>query len=207
MIQRLCRLFGAPFYIFNSYRWKLLRYWFYTGRYMNSFKSFGRGSVIVPAFRNLKGAQYISIGSGSYIGTLVTLTAWDTFQDQRFNPEISIGNNSCIGDFSHVTGINKIQIGNNVLMGKNILITDNSHGQNILSQISIAPNKRPLFSKGPVIIEDNLWIGEKTSILPNVTIGYGAIIAANSVVTKDVPPYTIVGGNPARIIKNLKLNN
>lgn len=57
-------------------------------------------------------------------------------------------------------------------------------------------------TKGAVIIEDEVWLGANSIILSGVTIGKGAIVAAGSVVTKDVPPYTIVGGNPAKFIKN-----
>lgn len=171
--------------------------------YCYRFKSFGKNSVIFPKLNNLVGEKYIEIGDDCYIGKWVTLTAWDKHSDQAFSPTIRIGNNSCIGDFSHVTSINKIIIGNNVLMGKNILITDNSHGNLDDSGINIPPTKRPLYSKGPVIINDNVWIGEKSTILPGVTIGYGAIIAANAVVSKDVPSLCIVGGNPARVIKTL----
>lgn len=67
--------------------------------------------------------------------------------------------------------------------------------------MEIPPTQRPVYSKGPVIIGNNVWIGDKATILPNVSIGNGAIIAANSVVTKDVPEYCIVAGNPAKIIK------
>lgn len=58
-----------------------------------------------------------------------------------------------------------------------------------------------MVSKGPVIIGKNVWIGDKATILPGVTIGEGAVIAANSVVSKNVPPFSVVGGIPARIIK------
>lgn len=61
-------------------------------------------------------------------------------------------------------------------------------------------------SKGPVIIGSNVWFGDKATILPNVTIGDGAVIAANSVVTKDVPAYSVVAGNPAKIIKQVNKN-
>ena len=57
-------------------------------------------------------------------------------------------------------------------------------------------------SKGPITIGKNVWIGDKATILPGVTIGDGAVIAANAVVTKNVSAYNIVGGNPARIIKD-----
>ena len=131
------------------------------------------------------------------------MTAWDSYEGVHFNPQITIGNNSSIGDDSHITAINKIMIGNNVRSGKKILITDNSHGASERKLLDIAPNKRPLYSKGPVIIEDNVWIGEKSSIMPGVHIGYGSIIAANSVVTKDVPSYCVVAGSPAKIVKNM----
>jgi acetyltransferase-like isoleucine patch superfamily enzyme len=67
------------------------------------------------------------------------------------------------------------------------------------------PINRPLISKGPVIIEDNVWIGEGVCITPNVRIGKNAIVGANAVVTKDVPPNTVVAGVPARVIKLLEV--
>ena len=56
----------------------------------------------------------------------------------------------------------------------------------------------------PIVIEDKVWIGIGATVLPGVRIGYGAIVGANSVVTHDVPPMTVVGGNPARFIKEIK---
>lgn len=69
----------------------------------------------------------------------------------------------------------------------------------------IPPTLRLLSSVGPVTIGDNVWIGDKASIMPGVTIEKGCIVAANAVVTKDVPPYCIVGGIPAKIIKYLDI--
>lgn len=203
LIRPIAEAAGRLLAIFNSYHLKMIGYWIYTGRYKHRFSHFGSHSTLLPSFRNLKGAEYISIGDNSYIGTLVTLTAWDSFGNQRFSPSITIGNNSCIADFSHVTCIDRISIGNNVLTGKNVLITDNAHGAPEADLASIPPVQRPLYSKGPVVIEDNVWIGEKASIMPGVTIGYGAIVAANAVVTHDVPPMAVVAGAPAKIIKYL----
>ena len=71
-------------------------------------------------------------------------------------------------------------------------------------KLDIPPYKRELISNGPVIIEDNVWIGEGSMIMPNVTIGKGSIIAANSVITKDIPSYCMAAGSPAKIIKTLR---
>mgnify|MGYP003303828594 FL=1 len=115
-----------------------------------------------------------------------------------------MGDNCSIGEDSHITAINSIRLGNNVLLGKKILITDNAHGTSSAELLEIAPNYRPLSSKGPVVIDDNVWIGEKVSIMPGVHIGKGVIVAANSVVTKNIPPYCVVAGIPAKVIKVMK---
>lgn len=93
-------------------------------------------------------------------------------------------------------------IGDNCLTGKWVTITDNSHGETDYDSLLLPPNKRNITSKGPIVVGNNVWIGDKATILPGVTIGDGAVIAANAVVTKDVPAYCVVGGNPAKIIKN-----
>ena len=108
-----------------------------------------------------------------------------------------------LGDHSHITCANKIVIGSGVLTGKRILITDNSHGSITLEQLQVAPKSRPVISKGDVFIGKNVWIGEKASIMPGVTIGEGSIIGANAVVTSDIPPYSVAVGTPARIVKRL----
>lgn len=118
-----------------------------------------------------------------------------------YSPSITIGHNVCFNYRCHVGAINKIIIGNNVLIGSQVLITDHSHGELTKEELLISPAKRKLYSKGPVIIGDDVWIGEGACILPNVTIGHNSVIGANSVVTHDIPPFSIVGGNPARIIR------
>jgi acetyltransferase-like isoleucine patch superfamily enzyme len=169
-------------------------------------KEFHRCSkkVTLYSFDTLIGAQYISLGNNCSIGRRAVLTAWDSYKTDKYSPEIQIGDNVNIGDDCHISAVDKIQIGNNVLTGKKILITDNSHGRFIKEWLDMDPEERPVVSKGPVIIEDNVWIGDKASILPGVRIGKGSIIAANAVVIKNVPPYSLVGGNPAKVIKTLE---
>jgi acetyltransferase-like isoleucine patch superfamily enzyme len=173
----------------------------YTSWVSREFKSFGKGSIMGKNLF-LKGGKYIEIGAACHIGRNGVLTAWDRYENDNFSPLIKIGNNSSIGDCCHITAINKIIIGNNVLTGRRVTITDNAHGDSAKrADAYLPPIKRSLFSKGPVIIGDNVWIGDKVSILPNVNIGYGCTIGANAVVVKDVPANCIVVGNPAKIIK------
>lgn len=153
--------------------------------------------------------EYISIGEGTSFNDWIYLTAWDHYgciidgieQMQSFTPNLTIGANCHFGAFDHITCTNKITIGDGCFIGKWVTITDNSHGDTDIGCLHIQPIKRPVVSKGSVIIGRNVWIGDKATILPRVTIGDGAVIAANAVVTKDVPAYSVVAGNPARIIK------
>lgn len=178
----------------------------YTGFFKRFFASFGKNSVINPSLLMLVGARYIHVGNNVYIGSRVQLTAWDKIGKISYHPEILLGDNVSIGDESQVTAINRIIIGNGVLTGKKVLITDNAHGRFKETDIYKKPLERDMFSKGPVIIKDNVWIGEKSTILAGVTIGVGCIIGANSVVTKDVPDFCMVAGAPAKIIKRLNMN-
>lgn len=174
-------------------------------------KSFGKTgeSVKFGVVSKLMGPQYISIGKNTSFGDFLFLTAWRQYRYlsgsdikiQQLKPSISIGDNCNFGAFNHITSINNIIIGDNCLTGKWVTITDNSHGTISAKEMEVAPLLRPVFSKGPVVIGKNVWIGDKATILPAVNIGDGAIIAANAVVTKDVPPYAVVGGNPAKVIK------
>lgn len=96
----------------------------------------------------------------------------------------------------HVFGRGGITLGEHVLVGPKVNIITINHDSD--------PENRSATYGRPVVIEDKVWIGINATILPGVRVGYGAIIGANSVVTKDVPPMTVVAGNPARIIKELK---
>lgn len=127
---------------------------------------------------------------------------------------IEIGDRCYIGDLTRIRSMGKIKIGNDVLIAHNVNIHDNnSHSINLstrkteLSYITkYGYPKENIFSVSikDIVIEDNVWIGFNAVILKGVTIGEGAIIAAGSIVTKDVKPFTMVAGNPATFVKNLK---
>lgn len=105
------------------------------------------------------------------------------------------------------SNLNKLTIGNYCSIAREVMFILNSDHE--LKNISTYPFKVKLLkctnqeaiSKGNIIIDDDVWIGFRAIVLSGVHIHQGAVVAAGSVVTKDVPPYAIVGGNPARIIK------
>lgn len=161
-------------------------------------------NIFIGLNTSFNAPQYVEIGDNVTICYRCVIEYWDKCHvgaDFILQPKLIIGENSLVGDESHISCTREMKIGNGVTMGRKIFITDNNHGVTNRSQLDISPMLRPLSSSGPVIIEDNVWIAEKVSIMPNVKIGRGVIIAANTVVTKDVPAYAVVGGCPARIIK------
>lgn len=118
-------------------------------------------------------------------------------------PEMKIGKNTSIGEFSHITCAGSIRIGADVLTGRYVLISDNSHGETSREQMMLPPMKRPVIHGGDIVIGDRVWIGDRAVILGGVHIGEGAVIGANAVVTHDIPPYAVAAGVPAKVIKQL----
>lgn len=108
----------------------------------------------------------------------------------------SIGDNSGVGDNCYMQGFGNISIGNNVMMGPEVKIYTTNHETKrdklMINQGNVTKN---------VMIKNDVWIGTRAIILPGVTVGEGAVIGAGAIVTKDVPDYAIVGGNPAKILK------
>ena len=171
---------------------------FSTQIYKNEFKAFGKYSYIASGIV-LKSPEHISIGVGTSINENVLLRCYGK------NSEMVIGSEVSIGSGTSISCVNRIVLGDGVTTGRDVLIDDNSHGYNdSIQELDVHPMLRDIVSKGPIIIEDNVWIGEKASILSGVTIGRGSIIGANAVVTKDIPPYSIAVGCPAGVIKTVE---
>jgi len=109
--------------------------------------------------------------------------------------DILIGQRSRIG-MSNVL-IGPVTIGNDVILAQNIVMSGLNHGY---EDITLPPHNQPV-TKKKIILEDEVWIGANSVVLAGVTIGKHAVVAAGSVVTKNVPAYSVVVGNPAKVIK------
>lgn len=140
----------------------------------------------------------IYFGKNNTINKDVLFLPVKNYAGCSYSPKIEIGDGVWFGTRNSFGCIDKIKIGNNVLFAGFVHITDHSHGY---EDYDAPIMEQKLISKGPVIIDDDCWLGFCCEILSGVHIGKHSIVAAHSVVTKDVPEYSIVAGNPARIIK------
>ncbi|OQB25777.1 MAG: putative acetyltransferase [Firmicutes bacterium ADurb.Bin182] len=116
-----------------------------------------------------------------------------------FDSKVSIGDRSGLGVNCSVIG--PVTIGKYVNMGPDVIVYTRNHAHN---RTDITMQEQGFEEYKPVTIGDDVWIGGRVIILPGVSIGSGAIVGAGAVVTKDVPPYSIAAGNPARIVKYRK---
>jgi len=139
-----------------------------------------------------------------YLGDNVTVHGRTAFSTASLldTPTFAIGDNTYLGPGLSVSIARKISIGASCLIGSNVSIADND-GHPVDPVKRANGDSIAIKDVSPVEIGDNVWIGEGTSILKGVSIGDCAIVGAQSVVIHDVSPFTIVAGNPARLIKNL----
>lgn len=167
------------------------------------FRRIGPGGIIqFPA--TIVGAENICVGRGFYAGRGLRLEAFSEHNGVRFTPNIEIGDGVRFSDGCHIGCVNEVNIGDGVLFAGHVFVSDHSHGTLSPQDLSTPPNKRRLVSRGPVVIEDNVWVGEGAVVLAGVTIGEGAVVGAHSVVTRDVPRRCVVAGAPARLLRTQK---
>ncbi len=180
------------------------------GRSWNRMTSLVRGLQLnAPGLRlgrgcRILGGRHISFGRNVSAGRELWLEAVSSYGSQSFHPEITIGDSVCFSDAVHISASASISIGNHCLFGSRIYVSDHNHGVysgESQSSPEEAPSQRLLGGGGPVVIAENVWVGDNSVIIGPATIGRGAIIGANSVVRGVVPPSTIVAGAPAKAIK------
>jgi lipopolysaccharide O-acetyltransferase len=151
----------------------------------------------------LRGLDCMRIGKGFQADEGLWLEAVIAHLDQTFSPRIIIGNDVSISRWCHIAATNRIEIGDGVLIGSKVLITDHNHGRfgEENWDVALPPSLRPLDADKAVSIGNNAWIGDGVFVAPGATVGEGAVIGANSVVTGAIPPYTVAAGTPARVLR------
>jgi len=149
---------------------------------------------------DIRNKKFIEIGKKFTSGVGCRIEAYPENKEKV----VFIGNNVQINDYVHISGMKGVRLGNNVLIASKVFISDLNHGnysdEGLIDSPLTPPTERKLYAK-PIIIEDNVWLGEFVSVLSGVTIGKGSIVGANSVVSKSLPPNVIAVGTPARAVK------
>jgi acetyltransferase-like isoleucine patch superfamily enzyme len=153
---------------------------------------------IIRSPAEIRGKDHIRIGKNFTSGSGLRLEALGSTM------VISIGDDVQVNDQVHIAAVQSVSIGNRVLIASKVFISDHNHGvysgERCHSNPLTPPALRSLLS-APVIIEDDVWIGEFVSVLPGTRIGRGSVIGTQSVVNREIPPYCVAVGSPARVIK------
>lgn len=162
-----------------------------------------------PGFRagaapKLMGLGHMRVGRDFKAGDGLWLEGVVEYAGQRFEPEMRIGDRVRLSDSVHIACLRRVQIGDGMLSGSHVLISDHTHGDYASERQSdpgTPPAERALYSAGEIVIGRNVWLGDHVAVLAGARIGDGAIIGAHSVVMGEIPERTIAVGAPARPVR------
>lgn len=158
---------------------------------------FGTGAKICRPVTLMTNRKHIFVGRNVFIRKFARIEPIVQWHDKKFNPKIEIEDNVHIEQNLHLICAEKIFIGNSTLISSFVFITDVNH---VFDNISLSVIQQGL-AVAPTIIEKNCFIGTGVKIMAGVHIGEHSVIGANAVVTHDIPPYSVVAGIPAKVIK------
>ncbi len=181
--------------------WDAFTRWAAIGPHDEAGKRFGRfgdGSIICFPPNTIFNERYIHIGAGTMLGPQITLSAgMMPGQECLTDPVVRIGDRCLIGKGSGIVGHFSIDIGNDVWTGHHVYITDQNHGYEDVER----PISLQTMPERAVSIGDGSWIGYGAVVLPGARIGKHVTIGANSVVTGEIPDFSVAVGSPAKVIR------
>lgn len=163
-----------------------------------AFATFGKKTVLMYPVR-VVGERRIAIGDRVFIGP----GSWlQTLPDGNNQSEaISIGSGTSIAGACVISAVRRVVLEEDVLLARNVYISDHIHRY---TQVKTPIMMQGLDKIAPVVIKQGAWLGQNVVVCPGVTIGRGTVIGANSVVTHDIPDFSIAVGAPARIVKEIQ---
>lgn len=171
-------------------------------RFYKQYPNIHRGSCIgkngIGKGCVLEGGDNIVIGKDTFIGEGSELLAYRSHFDRPLDSRLIIGEHVRITARCRITCAGTVRIGNDALFGPDVFITDHNHGMDPEAPGGYSPQD---ITVKDVTIGEGVWLGQRVCVLPGVTIGAHSIIGANSVVTRDIPPYSMAVGMPVRVIK------
>lgn len=171
----------------------------YSSWIKQNFKKVGT-NFYTEKVTEIKGGKHVEIGDNFFSLKGLRVEAYESYSTYSYKPSITIGNNVIVNYNLHIGCISSIKIGDNTLIGSNVLIIDHNHGSSKFLSSKELKSQSNLYSKGGIKIGDNVWIGENVCILAGVTIGNNSVIGCNAVVTKSFKENSIIGGIPAKKI-------
>ena len=162
------------------------------------FGSFGEGSAFGPP-AVIRSPHRIFVGERVFFHEGAWLSVVEEHNGTRYEPRLEIGDRTLFGRMAYISCVGHIRIGSEVLAGDRVVIADSYH-QYEDPDVNIV--HQPMAPPEPVVIEDGVMLGIGVCIAGGVTVGARSYVATNAVVTRDVPPNSVVAGNPARILRS-----
>ncbi|MCB1614471.1 MAG: acyltransferase, partial [Pseudomonadales bacterium] len=176
------------------------RHWYTEYFIRPQFASLGKHHAFIAPWHTIVSGENIHMGEMPTVvadpDNKVRIGVWGREQGKG---TIVIGDTVMISPGTRISACDEIRIGHGVMMANSVYITD-SDWHTIYDRMNRSPDYRP------VVIADNVWLGDRSTVLKGVTIGENSVVAACAVVTRDVPPNVVVAGNPAKVVKQLDPN-
>lgn len=166
-------------------------------------RKLGVARIQIGAGALIRGLSFMEIGEDFVAGPDLWLEAVSRFNDETFAPRLVIGEHVRASRWVHIAVTNRVEIGDHVLIGSKVLITDHDHGSysSPSTPPSVPPVLRPLSRDLSTVVGSNVWLGDGVVVTAGSVIGDGCVIGANAVVIGSIPPFTIAVGSPAKAIR------